>query len=76
MSVYAPNLTLLDRDYLLDQMQAYRQGWRGAADASTTRARFMRSMAALLQTDAEVEAVVDYIAGDDARRQQPGGTPE
>lgn len=64
-SVYAPNLTLLDRTYLLDQMKAYRQGWRGASDASTTRARFMRSMAALLQTDGEVESVVDYIVGDD-----------
>lgn len=64
-SIYAPNLTLLDRTYLLDQMQAYRLGWRGASDASTTRARFMRSMAALLQTDAEVEVVVDYIVGDD-----------
>lgn len=66
-SVHAPALAILSPGYLARQMQAYREGWRGAATSGTTRARFMRSMAALLADDAEVDAVLEHISGLDVR---------
>lgn len=62
-SVHAPALAILGRWYLGSQMQAYREGRRGGPEAGTTRARFMRSMAALLADDSEVDAVVEHIVG-------------
>ena len=61
MAVYAPNLALLGPWYIKDQMQAYQNGWRGGED-STTRAKFMRSIARQITTPEQLDDLVAYIA--------------
>ncbi len=61
MAVYAPNLAILSPWYIKDQMRAYQNGWRGGDD-STTRAKFMRSIARQVTTPKQLDDLVAYIA--------------
>ena len=67
MAVYAPNLVILGPWYIKDQMRAYQNGWRGGDD-STTRAKFMRSIARQVTTSKQLDDLVAYIA---SLRQEP-----
>ena len=62
-SIRTPRLDILSPWYLRSQMDAYRQGWRGASDAASSRSRFMRSMADHLTDEDQIDSVVEYLTG-------------
>ncbi|MEP4487149.1 MAG: c-type cytochrome [Halioglobus sp.] len=60
VSIYAPNLIVLQDWYIRNQIAAYRGGWRGNAQSST-RAKHMRSMAGVFTEQQELENVIAWL---------------
>lgn len=60
-AVMAPNLAILGPWYIRDQMAAYQKGWRGG-DESTTRAKYMRSIARQVTTPKQLDDIIAYIS--------------
>jgi len=61
-SLDAPNLGSLPDWYIVDELQKYRAGARGAAPGDVPGAR-MRAAAATLRTDEDLRAVASFIVG-------------
>lgn len=61
VAVRAPDLAILGPWYIREQMTAYEKGWRGGDD-STTRAKYMRSIARQVSTPEQLDDLVAYIA--------------
>lgn len=61
-SLFVPNLRILHPWYIKAQLQAYVSGWRGSEQHGTTRAKSMRSMAAQLSGEHEINAITSYLA--------------
>ncbi len=61
-SLDAPSLAGLDPAYFARQLEAFRQGWRGAGPPGTPGAS-MREMAGVLADEAQVSAAAAYVQG-------------
>lgn len=74
----APALTGLSEKYIIDQIGKFKVGHRGGDPRDATGLQ-MRPMAALLPTDADIEAVAKYIVSMDSKPLAAtidGGDPE
>lgn len=57
----APNLNILDSEYISRQMESFDKGWRGDPEQSDQPAVWMRSIATHISSPKELTAVIEYI---------------
>lgn len=59
-ALLTPNLRILGRWYIKNQLDAYEKGWRGAEESSSTRSKSMRAIVTQLDKE-ERKLVLDFL---------------
>jgi cytochrome c oxidase subunit 2 len=59
--LHTPNLRILSASYLEHQLEAYRLGWRGGNERTTTRAKGMRAIVPQLKDKKAIEDVIAFL---------------